>query len=197
MAERVRQSALAQVLRAGRSGVLEGSAGVELVEVLPAAMVQIHGAVDAARLHKALGAFALTRVPAPLECSSGTQLRLLWNGPHRYLAVSAIHAPEVLVATLAEALLESACSCVDVSHASCVLRLQGPSAQALLAKGCALDLQQMREQSCAPTAIGRFDVLLHCIRDDTFELFVARSLAQSCAHWLLRAGAEYGVSVRA
>lgn len=195
MAEQVRQSALARALPAGRSGALNGAAGVEVLEVRPAAMVQINGAPDAKALHNALSAFALARAPAPLQCTTGAQVQLLWNGPDRYLAVSQTQAPEVLISSLDEALGELPASCVDLSHALCVLRVQGAAAQELIAKGCALDLHLMRAQSCAPTAISRFDVLLHCLSDETFELYVARSFAQSFAHWLLRAGAEFGVDV--
>lgn len=195
MAEQVRQSALAQVLPAGRSGALNGAAGVEVLEVRPAAMVQINGAPDANALHNALSALTLSRAPAPLQCTTGAHVQLLWNGPDRYLAVSQTQAPEVLISSLDEALRELPASCVDLSHALCVLRVQGPAALELIAKGCALDLDLMRAQSCAPTAISRFDVLLHCLSDDAFELFVARSFAQSFADWLLRAGAEFGVDV--
>jgi sarcosine oxidase subunit gamma len=175
--------------------MLDKPGTVQLQHLQPLAMVQINGAADAEILHVALSTFELERAPVPLQCVSGTQIRLLWNGPGRYLAVSGSLQPRELCASLASALRAGDASCVDLSHASCVLRVQGPSAQEVIAKGCALDLELMSAQACMPTAIGRFDVLLHCVSEDTFELYVARSLAQSFARWLLRAAAEFGVSV--
>ena len=195
VADRLRKSALAGVLRAGRFGVLGNTAGVQLQQLEPSAMAQINGADDAIKLHALLSAFNLSQPPAPLHCVSGSQIRLLWNGPGRYLAISESDTPETLVRSLTNLLRAADVSCVDLSHAMCGLRLHGPSAQEVIAKGCALDLELMRPQACAPTAIGRFDVLLHCVSADTFELFVARSFAQSFAHWLLRAAAEFGVRV--
>jgi sarcosine oxidase subunit gamma len=195
VAEQPRLSALAQVLHAGRTGVLGSVAGLEVSEVRPSAMAQINGAVDGAELQQRLSAFALARAPAPLECALGPHARLLWNGPNRYLCIAESHAPAALVSMLREALRDLDCQCVDLSHASCVLRVHGPCARDVIAKGCSLDLELMHPHSCAPTAIGRFDVLVHCVGDDIFEIYVARSLAESFAHWLLRAGAEFGVKV--
>ena len=198
MHELHRQSAPAVVLRAGRTGVLGQAAGLEMQHLQPSAMVQINGANDARQLHDALAALELTQAPAPRACIAAAQCRLLWNGPGRYLLVSDDQAPGELLASLTSAALRMAgLSCVDVSHANGVLRVQGPAALEVMLKGCALDLERMQAGGCVPTAIGRFDVLLHCVGEEAFDLYVARSLAQSFAHWLLRAGAEFGVQVRA
>ena len=99
--DRQRQSALAGVLRPGRSGVLDGDVSVQLQQLQPAAMVQINGAQDEKELHSALSAFELLRAPAPLECAAGAQVRLLWNGPGCYLVVSESRQPEALLSLLA------------------------------------------------------------------------------------------------
>jgi heterotetrameric sarcosine oxidase gamma subunit len=194
------ESALRGTLRAGRSGVLASAPGVQVSEAQPTAMFQISGAFASDESHGVSSLFAPVELPEPLHCTSGEGVRLLWNGPGRFLATIDSTAPNAIV----DALLDGEkvgsknlgeIACVDVSHAWSVLRVQGPSAHDLLAKGCAVDLEQMRADACRPTAVGRFDVLLCCVADDGFDLFVARSLAQSFADWLLRAGAEFGVTV--
>ena len=80
MADRQRQSPLTGILSAGRSGMLDKPGTVQLQHLQPLAMVQINGAADADILHVALSTFELERAPVPLQCVSGTQIRLLWNG---------------------------------------------------------------------------------------------------------------------
>ena len=200
MAEREPESALCGTLRAGRSGVLASAPGVQISEAQPAAMFQICGAFASDESHRTSSVLGPVNLPEPLQWTSGEAVRLLWNGPGRLLVTLDRTAPDARTDALlggetvgGEKIGEI--SCVDVSHAWSVLRVQGPRVRDLLAKGCAVDLEQMRADACRPTAVGRFDVLLCCIEEDGFDLFVARSLAQSFADWLLRAGAEFGVTV--
>ena len=195
MAEPQRYSPLAEALPVGRSGVLGKAVAVQLQAIAPSAMVQINGAMDPDALQQMLSSFNFEQPPGPLKGVSSAQLRLLWNGPGRFLAASEVLEPGALLDSLRAALDADKLSCVDLSHAYCVLCLSGPSAQEVLAKGCALDIESTTPHSCMPTAIGRFDVLLHRFAEDTFHLYVARSRAESFARWLLRAAAEFGVLV--
>lgn len=195
MADPQRYSPLAEALPVGRSGVLGKAVAVQLQAIAPLSMVQINGAVDPDALQQMLSSFRFEQQPAPLKCVSSAQVRLLWNGPGRFLAASEVLEPGALLDSLRAAFDADKLSCVDLSHANCVLCLSGPGAQEVLAKGCALDIESTAVQSCMPTAIGRFDVLLHCLAEDTFHLYVARSLAESFARWLLRAAAEFGILV--
>lgn len=210
VAKREPESALRGRLRAGRSGVLASAPGVQVSEAPPMTLLQVSGTFASDEAHGISSMLGAVKLPQPLQCTNGDGVRLLWNGPGRFLAV----IDHTAANTRTDALLgdeklgaknigvESIgaknigeIACVDVSHAWSVLRVQGPAVRDLLAKGCAVDLEQMRTDACRPTTIGRFDILLCCIEDDGFDLFVARSLAQSFADWLLRAGAEFGVTV--
>ena len=91
---------------------------------------------------------------------------------------------------------------VDVSDGRVALRLAGPNARDVLAKGCPLDLhpRAFPSGSCAQSLLAKAAVLIHLLDDDphrgpTFDLYVARSSAHYLFAWLEDAGCEYGVQV--
>ncbi len=196
MTEPVRRSALEGHLEPGRHGAPDG-ARVRLSQGRVEGVTQLQGIGDGAAAGQALAALGFTGEPAAGRAIGGADLRLLWNGPGQYLAVSSRRHEQQLSAALNEALAGTGACAVDVSHARTLLRLAGPASRDLLAKGCPLDLDVMASGDCAPTVVSHFNVLLHCDGEDAFELWVTRSFAQSFLEWLLHAGAEYGVQVTA
>ena len=188
------RSALAGHLAPGRHGAPERAAGTTLGEIAGAALVQIQGAPGGERLREGLAGFGLERAPQPLACTRGVEICLLWNGPGRYLAVGGRDG-EHIAGRLAAALDADGACAVDVSHAYTRLRLAGPACVDVLAKGCALDLEELPAGGCAATVIGHFNVLLHRDAEAVFELYVSRSFAVSFWEWLLHAGAEHGVEI--
>ena len=94
---------------------------------------------------------------------------------------------------------EADAALVDLGQTRTLLRLRGPRAPELLAKGMALDLRAWRfpTDSVARTRLARFDVLLLARARDPepdYELLVGRSYALDCHGWLLAAGAEFGIA---
>ena len=77
-----------------------------------------------------------------------------------------------------------------------MLRLEGPAARDVLAKGCPLDVDGLAAGDCAPTVVGHFNVLLHCLGEDVVDVYVTRSFAAAFAEWVLHAGAEFGMEIR-
>lgn len=190
-----REGALSARLLAGRHGVSGDAPGVALAALHPGAMAQIVGARDPAALAAALRAFALDGEPHALRCTSGQGLRLLWNGPGQYLAVSWRHRDGELAAELDAALHGNGAAAVDVSHARTVLRLSGAARCEVLAQGCPLDLDGMQAGQCAASVVSHFNVLVHC-EAEAFDLYVTRSFGLAFFEWLCRAGAPFGVQVR-
>lgn len=193
MAEPPRRSPLEGVLPAGRHGAAAGDAGVRIAEATPSAMAQIHGAHDASLLAPARAVLGLDGGAAPQPDAADARACLLRNGPGKFLAVSDAHADAALAAALAEAFGDAGAVAVDASHARTVLRVLGPAARELLAKGCPLDVDALAPGHATPTVVSHFSVLVHCTGPDGFDLYVTRSFAAAFAEWLLEAGAEFGV----
>ena len=75
-----------------------------------------------------------------------------------------------------------------------MFRLEGPAAADVLAKGCPLDLEAMRDGDTASSVLGHFSITLQ--KDDAaFELYVMRTLGLACFEWLTVAGDEFGMQI--
>jgi sarcosine oxidase, subunit gamma len=119
-----------------------------------------------------------------------------WLGPDEWLVVAPEAERQRFLAGLGEALAGRHAAVVDQSAARGVLRLSGPRARDVLAKGCRLDLHPgvFKPGQCAQTALARALVLI-CALDETpsFDLYVRPSFAHYLTYWLLDAMAEYGL----
>jgi len=74
------------------------------------------------------------------------------------------------------------------------IRICGPAARDLLAKGIALDLHPSVFQpgDSALTGLHHTGVFLECIDSDCYELYVPRTYAQSIWEWLVDAALPFG-----
>ena len=87
-------------------------------------------------------------------------------------------------------------SIVDISSGQTVIRLSGPSALDVLARGCALDLHPsvFPPGACAQTLLARAQALLIAVDDTpTFDIIVRRSFAPYAAAWLKDSAHQFGL----
>lgn len=138
----------------------------------------------------------------PLEAAKRGKMTTLWLGPDEWLLVredggSADGA--VLLARLETAFRSHFVTTTEVSDAYAVIGLAGPAAAEVLAKGCSLDThdREFPPGKVARSRLAKADVILHRLKADAFELYVARSYADYLWRWLEDAGAEFGVAVAA
>lgn len=135
----------------------------------------------------------------PTEPNSSAQkgsITVLWLGPDQWLITCPAADHPRHIGSLREALAGRA-AITDVIDARVVIRLTGPNARDVLAKGCPLDLHPrvFLPGSCAQTLLAKAAVLIHLTEDDSFDVYVARSFAQYLWTWLEDAGLEYGLQV--
>jgi sarcosine oxidase, subunit gamma len=131
-------------------------------------------------------------------------LTALWLGPDAWLLTCPPDAVAVRIGDLRVALADVHAAITDVSDGRVALRLAGPNARDVLAKGCPLDLhpRAFATGSCAQSLLAKASVLLHLVDEDlrygpSFDVYVARSFAHYLFAWLEDAGREYGVQVEA
>ena len=121
--------------------------------------------------------------------------RAVWLGPDEWLVTSTGTAPHRLEAELREVLAPAGGVAVDVSAQRTVLRITGPRAREVLAKGCSIDLHPRvsRRGRSAQTTLAHAAVVLLVLGDggEDFALFVRSSFAGHLATWLLDAALEY------
>ena len=146
-----------------------------------------------AAVHRLLG----VHLPStPNTTAAADSLLAIWLGPDEWLLLSEHHESRLLVQDLKEALTGHVASVVDLSAGQTVIRLRGPSTCAVLARGCALDLDPAAfpPGACAQTLLARAQVVLIAIdAAPTVDIIVRRSFAPYVAAWLDDAGRDHGL----
>lgn len=197
MAEIVERTALSDHPKAKlRTAGTGGLPGAVLEEQKPAAIVQINGAPQESRLATALGYLGLSATPEPRRACPGKGGTLLWNGPGQWLVVSSSTPAKDFVNDMRGALEASGATITDLSHSRTVIRIAGPKAREVLLRGCPLDLEGFKVNDTASSVLSHLTVQIHCIGDQTFDLYVFRSFGLALWEWLIDAALEYGVEMR-
>lgn len=192
------RSALAGVALPGRSGRADGEPGVllhERVDVGIATLAARRG--QAAALAEAVQRIYGVALPDGSRHAAGAAAGFIGTGPGQWLAVSTRHQNGALAADLAIH-LKGLASISDQSDGRAVIRLAGPAARAVLAKGLPIDLHPgvFATGSAATSVIALMGVTIWQVDDaPTYDLAVFRSLAGSFWTWLTDSAAEFGYHV--
>jgi len=179
-----------------------GPRGVRLGE-RPLGKIALRGDPGARSFMAAVGrALDLLLPNEPNSTSGKGDLTALWQGPDAWLVTCPPDEVGARIDKLSKALSDAHAAITDVSDGQVALRLAGPSARDLLAKGCPLDLhpRAFPPGSCAGSLLAKASALIHLALDEpqagpTFDLYVARSFAHYVWAWIEDAGLEYGVQV--
>jgi sarcosine oxidase subunit gamma len=126
----------------------------------------------------------LPQHPARVE---GRGIAFVWAGPHQWLAVAERANGRDLELELKPRLAGLA-SVVDQSDGRVIVRVAGPLAAEVLAKGVPIDLHpsSFGANSAAITHASHIGIVLWKLDETpTFEMGMFRSFADSFAHWLL------------
>ena len=126
--------------------------------------------------------------PSPAAMPSAT---IYWLGPDEWLLASDLGKEKDLVAQLGKNLAGQYYSLVDVTGGQVMIRLRGPRAPEVLARGCTLDLhpRALKVGQCAQTTLAKTSMLIALVDDTpTFDIIVRRSFAEYAARWLRHSG---------
>lgn len=177
-------------------GSVPGPRGVALREIPHLAQVGLRGDPgDPAFTAAARAALGFDLPLAANTVAAAGDLSALWLGPDEWLIIGSPDAESGLVARLEAALAGRHAAVVNLTANRTVLELSGPSARAVLAKACSLDLRPraFKPGQCAQTNIARTVGILQRMEGDTWQIYVRNSFAIYLADWLLDAMAEYGI----
>lgn len=169
-----RLSPLADVALQGRFGADKGMPGVVFTVRHPLSIVTV-----IARKGKS---------KAVAEALSKYQAQ--WAGPEQYFVIGAEQA-EIA------AQLKGIAPVVDQSHGRVVIRIEGPKARAVLAKGTPVDLypDEFPMGKSALTQMAHVGVHVTRVGEDAFDLSVFRGFAESFWEWLTEQAEEFGYQV--
>lgn len=143
---------------------------------------------------------ARLQVALPRCCGAvgaGDAVAVLWLSPDEFLVVSDPEddgqRPADLTAALGEALDSDRGSVTDLSANRTTFALSGPSARAVLEKGCPLDLhpRAFAVGTAYLTLIGGIPVIVWKVADQTYRILPRSSFADFLGRWLLDAMTEF------
>jgi sarcosine oxidase subunit gamma len=194
------KSALAGVAVPGRYGRSYGEPGIVISERIGLGLATVaarKGKTDA--LNQAVASAYGVELPTSSRVAQGSQVSFVGYGPGQWLAVSESLANGALARDLS-AKLAGLASISDQSGGRTLLRLSGPHARDVLAKGLPIDLDPRAFPlgSAATSAISHMGVQLWQL-DDTrsYDLAIFRSVSESFWSWLSASAAEFGYVVEA
>jgi heterotetrameric sarcosine oxidase gamma subunit len=187
-------SALAGISVPGRFGKAGGEPGVVIAERVGLGLATV---ASRKGQNAALKAAVLQAYGVELPVANGSAVSFVGYGPGQWFAVSESLANESLARDLAQRLAGLA-SISDQSGGRTVLRVSGPRARDVLAKGLPIDLDPRAFPlgSAATSVIGHIGVQLWQV-DDTrsYDIAIFRSLSHSFWRWLTASAGEFGYEV--
>lgn len=131
----------------------------------------------------------------PAACGSvawAGDAAVVWLSPDEFLVVTAEPAAQLL-GDLQQALGGAPGAVIDLSANRTTLELAGPSARAVLEKGCPLDLHPRAFEvgTAYLTTIGSVPVLVWKVGDEVYRVLPRSSFADYLGRWLLDAMMEF------
>jgi len=190
-------SALHGLAVPGRYGKSDGPPGVTIAE-----RTNIGLATVACRKGQDEGLKASVReaygvdLPLTSKMARGKNVSFVGIGPGQWLAVSESLENQALADDLI-AKLKGLASIVDQSDGRAVIRLSGPRARAMLAKGLAIDLDPrvFPEDGAVTSTISHMGVQLWQKAPESYDIALFRSVAESFWRWLTASAAAFGYEV--
>lgn len=150
------------------------------------------GKVDAVRaaVRDACG----VELPSTPERVAGKDIAFIWSGPDQWMAIAERGANDRDLETELKPLLASIAAVVDQSDGRAVVRIAGPRARDVLAKGVPVDLhpRAFKSNGVAITHASHIGIILWQVdATPTYEIAMFRSFADSFTSWLMHSAAEY------
>jgi heterotetrameric sarcosine oxidase gamma subunit len=190
-------SALHGLALPGRYGKTEGAPGVTIAERtnLGLATVACRKGQDEGLKASVRDAYGID-LPLASKMARGKDVSFIGMGPGQWLAVSESLANEALATDLMVK-LKGLASIVDQSDGRAVIRLSGPRARDVLAKGLAIDLDPrvFPEDGSVTSTISHMGVQLWQEDPESYDIALFRSVAESFWRWLTASAAAFGYEV--
>lgn len=175
-----RVSPLADVVVQGRFGADRGQPGVIFRVRHPLSIVTVIARAG--------------QGAAVAQALSGHQAQ--WAGPDQHFVIAEGRPEGALYRELKSALAGRA-SVIDQSHGRVVIRIAGPRARAVLAKGTPVDLHpdQFPMGKSALTQMAHVGIHLTRVGEDSYDLSVFRGFSESFWEWITEQAEEFGYQV--
>ena len=118
-------------------------------------------------------------------------LRILWNSPNNWLAVS---KKKELFSEILKNFSDSDFAVTDLSHSKAIIEIEGPNVKEVLKKGCPFNFNIFSKNMCINSSYNGISFLVDMVEDDPEKarIFSLRSFGESMYHSITDASLEYG-----
>ena len=166
----------------------------DLLQISEVKHLKIIQVVQYKRSKIILNTIKIDDLELPAENSKVTfnqETRILWSGPKIWLILSNKENINNIV--------EKNCSdkdfaITDISHSRTVIQIKGLQAREVLKKGCPLNINEFKINTCAGTVFHGISIVVDSLNNDpdTFNLLTLRSFGESFYHHITDASLEFG-----
>ena len=130
----------------------------------------------------------------PLEnskVSSNNNTRILWSGPKTWLVIS---KNENIINVINKNFDKDNFAITDISHSRAIVQIKGHKTKEVLKKGCPINFNEFKKNSCAGSVFNSITIVVDCIDDETqtYNLLTLRSFGESFYHHITDAALEFG-----
>ena len=82
----------------------------------------------------------------------------------------------------------------DISHSRAVIQIKGSNVKEVLKKGCPINFNEFKKNSCAGSVFNGITIVIDCIEENpqTFNLVTLRSFGESFYHHITDSALEFG-----
>jgi methylglutamate dehydrogenase subunit D len=179
----------------GRYGaVREGGPGVTLSALHPLSILTVIARKGRGEdLAEAMKSWLGVAPPATGGTAAGKTASVAWAGPDQWFVI-ARNRPEGALYDEARERLGGLVSVSDQSHGRIMVRISGPMARKVLAKGSSADFhpRAFGVGKCVMTQMAHIGVHVAQVQDGVFDLLMFRGFSE----WLTEMSEEYGYEVR-
>lgn len=191
------RSALASVYEPGRKGAGSGDAPVSITEITGRDVVQLAAWPDtvgavASKAAKPVG----VALPSDTRTAASKGKTVVFKtAPEKFLIVCLLKAD--MGKTLSSAFKAEQAVVTELGHSRTILRVSGPAARDVLARGLPVDLDPnvFARGAFAQSGIHGVSALCHRSGPDQFDLIVPRNFAVVIYEWLEETTAQFGYVV--
>jgi len=127
-----------------------------------------------------------SELPAQVGATLAGPTRVLCVSPGEWLLISLEQKAATLREAFSPELLSEGAVLVDITDGIVAFEVHGAAVRDVLAQGCGLDFhpRSFVPGRCARTRFAQIAVVLDCLEETRFALYVARSHAHYLAAWL-------------
>ena len=115
-----------------------------------------------------------------------------WLGADLWLLTSDEKSAGEIIRHIGTALKGQLNAATDMSSAYVCFSLRGPAARKVLAMGCGIDMHEsaFKAGHCTRTHFANLLLFIVAVEDDTFDLYVDRSMARYLGDWIASASED-------